>query len=78
MNHDPIVRFKELSTQAEQLGIVPYNAAAFSSADERIIADRRMLLLKDVDDRGRVFYPNLESRKARHQREVYTRQLVVG
>ena len=37
-----------------------------------------MLLLKDVDDRGRVFYPNLESRKARHQREVYTRQLVVG
>ena len=45
MNHDPIVRFKELSTQAEQLGIVPYNAAAFSSAGERIIADRRMLLL---------------------------------
>ena len=34
--------------------------------------------IKDVDDRGRVFYPNLESRKARHQREVYTRQLVVG
>ena len=31
-----------------------------------------MLLLKDVDDRGRVFYPNLQSRKARHQREVYT------
>jgi pyridoxine/pyridoxamine 5'-phosphate oxidase len=36
-----------------------------------------MLLLKDVDHRG-VFYPNLQSRKARHKREVYTRQLVVG
>jgi len=37
-----------------------------------------MLLLKDVDHRGRVFYPNLQSRTARHKREVYTRQLVVG
>jgi hypothetical protein len=36
MNHDPIVRFKELSTQAEQLGIVPYNPAAFSSADKEL------------------------------------------
>jgi pyridoxine/pyridoxamine 5'-phosphate oxidase len=34
-----------------------------------------MLLLKDVDDRGRVFYPHLVSRKARHQCEVYTRQV---
>ena len=33
-----------------------------------------MLLLTDVD-RGRVFHRNLESRKARHQREVYTRQV---
>jgi hypothetical protein len=36
MNHDPIVRFKELSAQAEQLGIVPYNAAAFTSADKEL------------------------------------------
>jgi pyridoxamine 5'-phosphate oxidase len=75
MNHDPIVRFKKLSTQAEQLGIVPYNAAAFTSADKELQPTVRMLLLKDVDDRGRVFYPNLQSRKARHQREVYTRQV---
>jgi hypothetical protein len=34
MNHDPIVRFKELSTQAEQLGVVPYNVAAFSADKE--------------------------------------------
>jgi len=36
MNHDPIVRFKKLSTQAEQLGIVSYNAPAFSSADKEL------------------------------------------
>jgi hypothetical protein len=36
MNHDPIVQFKELSAQAEQLGIVPYNAAAFTSADKEL------------------------------------------
>jgi hypothetical protein len=36
MNHDPIVRFKELSTQAEQLGIVSYNTAAFSAADKEL------------------------------------------
>jgi len=37
-----------------------------------------MLLLKDVDHCGCVFYPNLQSRKARHKRDVYTRQLVLG
>ena len=36
MNHDPIVRFKELSTQTEQLGIVSYNTAAFSSTDKEL------------------------------------------
>ena len=36
MNHDPIVQWKELSAQAEQLGIVPYNAAAFTSADKEL------------------------------------------
>jgi pyridoxamine 5'-phosphate oxidase len=57
---------------------VPDNAAAFTSAAKELQPTVRMLLLKDVDHRGRVFYPNLQSRKARHKREVYTRQLVVG
>ena len=34
MNHDPIVRFKELSAQASNSAIVSYNAAAFTSADK--------------------------------------------
>lgn len=65
MNNDPIVRFKELLAQAQQLGIVPYNAAAFATAGKDLQPTVRMLLLKDVDERGFVFYTNLESRKAR-------------
>ena len=72
MNHDPIVRFKELSTQAEQLGRFQLGRRKNYSRPAHAA------FIKDVDHRGRVFYPNLQSRKARHQREVYTRQLVVG
>jgi pyridoxamine 5'-phosphate oxidase len=65
MNNDPIVRFKELLAKAEQLGIRPYNAAAFATTGKDLQPAVRMLLLKDVDDRGLVFYTNLQSRKAR-------------
>jgi pyridoxamine 5'-phosphate oxidase len=62
MNNDPILRFKELLAEAEQLGIVPHNAAAFATTGKEMQPTVRMLLL---DDRGFVFYTNLESRKAR-------------
>jgi pyridoxamine 5'-phosphate oxidase len=65
MNNDPIVRFKELLAQAEQVGIRPYNAAAFATTGKDLQPTVRMLLLKGVDDRGFVFYTNLQSRKAR-------------
>ncbi len=63
MNSDPIRRFRDLLAQAAQLGIVPYNAAAFATTGKDLQPTVRMLLLKDVDDRGLVFYTNLESRK---------------
>jgi pyridoxamine 5'-phosphate oxidase len=66
MTSDPIARFKELLVQAEQLGIQPHNAAALATAGDDRQAAVRMVLLKDVDDAGFVFYTNLESRKA-HQ-----------
>lgn len=65
MDNNPIVRFKELLGQAAQLGIEPYNAAAFAACGKDLQPAVRMLLLKDVDERGFVFYTNLESRKAR-------------
>ena len=69
MNSDPIRRFRELLAQAAQLGIVPHNAAAFATAGKDLQPTVRMLLLKDVDDRGLVFYTNLESRKGQQMND---------
>lgn len=63
-NDDPIIRFKELLAQAEELGIELPNAAAFATAGKDLQPTVRILLLKDVDDRGFVFYTNMQSRKA--------------
>ncbi len=65
MQSDPIVRFKELLAEAERLGLKPHNAAAFATAGNDFQPTVRMLLLKDVNERGFVFYTNMESRKAR-------------
>jgi pyridoxamine 5'-phosphate oxidase len=65
MTTDPIVRFKELLGQAERLGIKPFNAAAFATTGKDLQPTVRMVLLKDVDERGFVFYTNLQSRKGR-------------
>jgi pyridoxamine 5'-phosphate oxidase len=69
MVDDPIVRFKELLIQAEQLGIQPYNAAALATAGADRQPTARIVLLKGIDDAGFVFYTNLESRKARQLAE---------
>jgi pyridoxamine 5'-phosphate oxidase len=64
MSNDPITRFKELLAQAEQLGIQPPNGAALATAGKDRQPTARIVLLKDVDEAGFVFYTNLESRKA--------------
>lgn len=69
MNNDPILRFKELLSKAKELGIQLPNAAAFATAGSDLQPAVRMLLLKDVDDQGFVFYTNLHSRKARQVSE---------
>ena len=69
MKSDPILRFRGLLAEAAQLGIVPYNAAAFATTGKDLQPTVRMLLLKDVDDRGLVFYTNLESRKGRQMND---------
>jgi pyridoxamine 5'-phosphate oxidase len=68
-NDDPINRFKELLAQAEGLGIQLHNAFAFATAGKDRQPTVRMLLLKEVDDRGFVFYTNRQSRKARQINE---------
>jgi pyridoxamine 5'-phosphate oxidase len=66
MENNPITRFKELLALAEQLGVQPHNAFALATTDKHLQSSVRMVLLKDIDDRGFVFYTNLQSRKA-HQ-----------
>ena len=77
MTSDPIARFKELLVQAEQLGIQPHNAAALATAGGDHQPTVRMVLLKDVDDAGFVFYTNLESRKARQLAETPNASLCI-
>ena len=65
MTSEPIVRFRELLAQAAQLGSQNYNAFALATTGDDRQPSVRMLLLKEVDERGLVFYTNLESHKAR-------------
>ena len=67
--NDPIIRFKELLSQAERSGIQLYNAAALATAGNDRQPTARMVLVKDVDETGFVFYTNLQSRKARQLSE---------
>ena len=65
MNTEPIIRFRELLAQAEQLGIQAHNAFALATTGKELQPAARMVLLKDVDEQGLVFYTNLQSRKGR-------------
>ena len=64
MSDNPIQRFQELLSQAEKLGIELHNAFALATAGKELDPSVRMVLLKDVDERGLVFYTNLQSHKA--------------
>ena len=61
---DPIARFLDLLDQARQTDLREPTAMALATADARGRPSVRMVLLKSVDERGFVFYTNLESRKA--------------
>ena len=66
---DPMVQFRRWYEDAEAEGIHLANAIALATADARGLPAVRHVLLRGFDDRGFVFYTNLESRKARHMAE---------
>lgn len=77
--HDPIVLFKQLLAEAQALPreqMPEPTAFALGTVGEDQQPSIRMLLLKDVDEEGFVFYTNLESRKgtelARNRRAAMT------
>lgn len=60
---DPIAEFKKWLAEAEALESVNPNAMALATATPAGRPSVRMVLLKDVDERGFVFYTNAESQK---------------
>lgn len=62
---DPYALFREWLAEAVAKEPNDANAMAVATADADGLPDVRMVLLKDVDERGFVFYTNLESAKGR-------------
>jgi len=62
---DPIALFAEWLGQAAAKELNDPNAMAVATVDEEGMPDVRMVLLKDADARGFVFYTNLGSAKGR-------------
>jgi len=62
---EPIGLFVEWLAQARAHEINDSNAMCLSTVDSDGLPDSRMVLLKDVDDRGLTFYSNRESAKGR-------------
>jgi pyridoxamine 5'-phosphate oxidase len=64
MERDPVKRFKDAMARAEAAGVELANAVSLATADADGRPSVRMVLLKEADTAGFVFYTNMESRKA--------------
>ena len=60
---EPMALFHTWMSDAEASEVNDPNAMSLASVDEQGMPDIRMVLLKDADDEGFVFYTNLESAK---------------
>lgn len=63
--HDPMALFDEWLTEAGRKEPNDPNAVAVATVDADGLPDVRMVLLKDADARGFVFYTNMQSAKGR-------------
>jgi pyridoxamine 5'-phosphate oxidase len=63
---DPIQEFLEIFERAKEREVADPTRVALATVDSSAHPTVRVVLLKQVDDRGFVFYTNFESRKARH------------
>jgi pyridoxamine 5'-phosphate oxidase len=62
---DPIVEVRRWLQAAVGAGLSTPNAMTLATVDEHGRPAARIVLLKDIDDRGLVFYTNYDSRKGR-------------
>jgi pyridoxamine 5'-phosphate oxidase len=63
-DRDPFVQFRRWFDDAVAAGLPTVNAMTLATADERGRPAARIVLLKEIDDRGFVFFTSYESRKA--------------
>lgn len=66
---DPIDFFKHWLTEAEKSGIILPESMSISTCTSEGRPSSRMVLLKEVDDKGFVFFTNYNSRKAHELEE---------
>lgn len=66
---DPIALFREWAAEAARSEIQEPDAAALATVDHEGNPSARMVLVRSADERGFVFYTNLESRKGRELNE---------
>ncbi|HEY6177612.1 MAG TPA: pyridoxamine 5'-phosphate oxidase [Kofleriaceae bacterium] len=62
---DPLIEFRSWFQLAVDAQIPTVNAMTLATVDERGRPAARIVLLKEVDDRGFVFFTNYDSRKGR-------------
>ncbi|ORT48563.1 pyridoxine 5'-phosphate oxidase [Vibrio sp. qd031] len=66
LTDDPIEFFNHWLEQAVKAQLTDPTAMTTATVDERGMPFQRIVLLKNVDAQGFVFYTNFESRKAKH------------
>ncbi|SDE16232.1 pyridoxamine 5'-phosphate oxidase [Niabella drilacis] len=66
---DPISQFNHWWQEAMESQISEVNAMTLATADANGIPDARIVLLKDVSEKGFVFFTNYESRKGKELHE---------
>ncbi len=64
LDENPILQFANWLQEAQWFGITEANAMTLATVTADASPSQRMVLLKNFDDSGFVFYTNLESRKA--------------
>lgn len=62
---DPIGVFNSWMEDARQTGLPNPNAMTLATVDSQGLPSARIMLLKEIDERGAVFYTNRQSRKGR-------------
>ena len=66
LDADPVAQFKQWLQHTIQVGLQDATAMSIATVDRLARPWQRIVLLKDVDANGFVFYTNLGSRKAEH------------